>query len=418
MNYKTRTFIREHREDDVRRLALQGRHHPDVDMPLALQQIAGWQTARKKLPSWATVDEIVYPQHLSMEQCSSEQTARYKMGVAARLITHRERLVDLTGGLGVDFAHLAGLFDEGVYVERDPALCDIAHHNFDALGLTAAKVVNGEATDFLQRMEHADLIYIDPARRDTHGGRTFAIGDCTPNVLEMRQGLLDKGRWVMVKLSPMLDWHKAVADLNGAGDVVREVHIVGVGNECKELLILLSDEHRAPLTVCCVNDDSVFAYSTGEDSPFDGLPSAGSETGIGAQNSSPRPVKYLYEPYAPVMKAGCFDVLQRRHNVTPLARNSHLFVSADFIESFPGRKFQISAISSVGRNVTKLLPDVTGKANVAVRNFPMTAEQLRKKLKLKDGGDTYLFGTTLENNGLVQSWEIKPGPVLLITKKT
>ena len=266
-------FVREHREDDVRQLALQGGRYPDVDMTFALQQIAGWQTARRKLPSWAETEGIVYPPHLSMEQCSSEQTARYKAAIFSRYNVPVKRVVDLTGGLGVDFTFLAkavmpALGSVGscttaataVYVERLPHLCEAARTNFRLLGLQNAEVVCGDGVEYLHQLDRATLIYLDPARRDQHGGRTYAMSDCTPDVLALKDELLEKADWVMVKLSPMLDWHKAVGDLNESGDVVREVHIVSVGNECKELLLVLSASDRTPLTVFCVNDDEVFVY--------------------------------------------------------------------------------------------------------------------------------------------------------------
>ena len=307
----------------MRLLALQGKRYPDVDMAFALQQIAGWQTARKKIPSWAAIEGIVYPPHLSMEQCSSEQTARYKAGIVSRCSTswyevrgaryensiegldsnlvprtshHAPRnIVDLTGGLGVDFAFLAQAMmpaqssvccgsaaATATYVERQPHLCEAASHNFALLGLTQAEVVCADATDYLHQMPPAYLIYIDPARRDTKGARTYAISDCTPNVLEIEQELLDKGEWVLLKLSPMLDWHKAVNDLNTVGDVVREVHIVSVDNECKELLLLLSAQHSSPLTVFCVNNNEVFCFSGSEN----GFRGCGGTRVRGCENST------------------------------------------------------------------------------------------------------------------------------------
>lgn len=467
-------FIREHREDDVRQLALQGGRYPDVDMAFALQQIAGWQMARKKIPSWATVDGIVYPPHLSMEQCSSEQTARYKALILSRCTTswyevrgaryensiegldsnlvprtshHAPRnIVDLTGGLGVDFAFLAQAiapvadslrcgFEEATatYVERQPHLCEAARKNFELLGLAHAEVVCGDGVEYLHQLDRATLIYLDPARRDGHGGRTYAISDCTPDVLTLEEELLEKAEWVMLKLSPMLDWHKAVSDLNRLGDVVREVHIVSVGNECKELLLLLSKNHDDELSIHCVNDDSCFVFSRSENCNE----SRSEERGTGSENCNSTPTgkantyltphssllapqtqNYLYEPNASIMKAGCFGLLQKRLSVTPIGNNSHLFVSAHFIEDFPGRKFQISAVSSVNKNVTRQLLDSTDRANIAVRNFPMTADVLRKKLKLKDGGDTYIFGTTVDNRAFAEIWKVKSGPVLVIAKKT
>ena len=401
-------FIREHREDDVRQLALQSGRYADIDMTFALQQIAGWQMARRKIPSWASIDGIVYPPHLSMEQCSSEQTARYKASIVLRREERGKRkggkLVDLTGGLGVDFAFLSEAFDEAVYVEQQPHLCEAARTNFRLLGLENAEVVCGDSVEYLHQLDKATLIYLDPARRDSHGGRTYAITDCTPDVLALEEALLKKADRVMVKLSPMLDWHKAVDDLNRLGDVVREVHIVSVGNECKELLLLLSAKNEAPLTIHCVNDDDSFVYSIIDKRGYEGTGVRGFENCFSSESilapSHPRtsvlPKNYLYEPNASIMKAGCFDVLQERLSVQPVGKNSHLFISAHFIEDFPGRKFQISSISSINEFPRLLKRLQLTKANVAVRNYPMSVNELRKRLKLKDGGDTYIFGTTLD----------------------
>ncbi len=296
------------------------------------------------------------------------------------------------------------------YVERQPHLCEAARHNFRLLGLHHAEVVCADANDYLHQLDQAYLIYMDPARRDTKGSRTYAISDCTPDVLAMEEELLEKAEWVMVKLSPMLDWHKAVSDLNRLGDVVRQVHIVSVGNECKELLLLLSKRHDDELTVHCVNDDSRFVFSWSEITNLTPRSSL-----LAPRMASPI---HLYEPNASIMKAGCFALLQKRFNATPIGQNSHLFVSSDFIEDFPGRKFQILAVSSVNKIAAKMRRFATDRANVAVRNFPMTAEQLRKKLKLKDGGDSYLFGSTLEGKELADAWEVKTGPIVIIAKKT
>lgn len=273
MNEATAAFIRRHAEEDVRQLALKGGQHLGVDMPLALQQIAGRQTARQKLPSWAAIDALLYPPHLSMEQCSSEQTARYKAQLAARLcadfvqeswsddpkkahLPHETEpsLVDLTGGFGVDFSFMARQFERSVYVERQQALCEMAQHNFSLLGLRQAEVVCADGVDYLRRMNHATVIYLDPARRDRQGGKTVAISDCTPDLLSLKEELTDKSLFVMVKLSPMLDWHQAVAQLETEEVKVCEIHVLSVRNECKELLFVLSKQRHKPITIHCVND--------------------------------------------------------------------------------------------------------------------------------------------------------------------
>lgn len=383
MNEATIAFVREHRLDDVRALALQARRYPDVDMPCALDQIQGWQAARHKLPSWAAIDGIIYPPHLSMEQCSSEQTALYKCSIVSRLPErYHGMLIDLTGGFGVDFAFMSKCFERAVYVERQEHLCETARHNFALLGLTHATVVHDEAERALadRRLSHPEstLIYLDPARRDTAGARTFAIDDCTPNVLELLDTLFTTAHIVLIKLSPMLDWHKAVSDL---GERVAEVHIVSVAGECKELLMLMASDHTGEPAIHCVNDGQSLIYSPSEDT--------GSPAIADGENAV-----YLYEPNASIMKAGCFGVLTRRFPVKALATDSHLFVSSKEIEDFPGRRFAVTAITTMNKKeLGRALSGIT-RANIATRNFPMTAQQLRQRLRLQDGGDCYIFGTT------------------------
>jgi hypothetical protein len=386
INEQTRDFIRQHENDDVRRLALQGTKDPEVDLMVALQQIAGRQTARKKLPSWAAVDGVFYPPHLNMEQCSSEQTARYK----ASLLRGGQRYVDLTGGFGVDFYWMSQGFQHRFYIERDEALCAIAEHNFRLLGLPCSVCCCNTAT-YLTEMEHADVVFLDPARRDEKGARTFGIEDCTPNVLELLPLLRMKADTIVLKLSPMLDWRKAVSDLQ----CVSEVHIVSVDNECKELLLILKNETCENLRLVCMNNDSVFEIvrplRTASPLPTD---HKFAPYGLKMPPSDADASLYLYEPNASIMKAGCFEALEERFPVSQVSPNSHLFLSADEIRHFPGRAFQILATSSMNKKELKPALATISQANIAVRNFPLTAQQLRQKLKLRDGGDVYIFATT------------------------
>ena len=410
INEKTWEFVRQHANDDVRKLALQGAKDAEVDLQTALQQIAGCQTARKKLPSWAAVEGIVYPPHLNMEQCSSEQTARYKAQIAGK----GESMVDLTGGFGVDFYWMSQGFRQRTYVEQNEQLCAIAQENFRTLGHDCC-VYCCDTAIYLSEMPHVSLAFLDPARRNEHGGRTYSIEDCTPNILELLPLLVQKTDRVLLKLSPMLDWRKAVSDLEKASPdgvfKVAEVHVVSVDNECKELLLLLGKEQTDGLRVVCVNGASSFTFIL----PPKGrsvarIPSVGMFSSQAGNNLFPgwehltssdladSPL-YLYEPNASIMKAGCFAEVEAQFPVRQVSSNSHLFLSSDEIDDFPGRKFRILAISSMNKQEIKkkfsesLVP--MESANIAVRNFPMTAELLRKKLKLKDGGDTYIFATTL-----------------------
>jgi len=390
MNDVTRDYIRRNLDADVRQLALQGCSDDRVDLPLALQQIAGRKAARGKLPTWATNDDILYPAALSLEQCSSEKTARYKADLCSRLLHSSptpHTLIDLTGGFGVDFTLMSGVFEKAIYVEQNAELFAVATANFVTMG----KHVEALCTDgigYLQQFKgHASIIFLDPARRNSHGGRTYGIADCAPNVLDIKEKLLNKADHVILKLSPMLDWHKAVQDLGQQH--VKEVHILSVQNECKELLIVMERNTNDNLTLSCVNDDSVFTvaqHSQTIQKPLFRQHDANVLAGL-----------FLYEPNASIMKAGCFNEVAEAFGVQPLATNSHLFVTDSPMADFPGRKFQIMAISSMNKQELKSTLKGIRQANVATRNFPLSVIELRKRLKLADGGTDYIFATTLDD---------------------
>lgn len=397
LNDATRAFIAQHRTDDVRKLALLGRKPHDVDLPLALQQIQGWQTARSKLPSWAEREGIIFPPHLNMEQCSSQATARYKRALVLRLCGERRAMADLTGGMGIDFSTLATAFDRAIYVERNPVLCQLMEHNGRVLGLNHAEVRCADCADALPSLPPLDLIFMDPARRDSHGGKVFALSDCQPDVLSLRDALLQKARVLLLKLSPMLDWHEAIRLLG----CVREVHIVATGNECKELLLVCGGDGVGNGCVACVNDGQTLTYPMRRDT-MAGL-------AIAPQVA---PGDYLYEPNASVMKAGCFGLLCENYAVHALAHDSHLFTSPQCVADFPGRRFRIQAVSTLNKKALRPLLADLKQANIAVRNFPLMANDLRKRLRLRDGGDTYLFATTLQ-----PASSTRPEHILLMTEK-
>ena len=502
MNQATFDFICQHQDDDVRQLAFLGSKYPEVDMPFALDQIRGRKMARVKLPRWASIDGIIYPPHISMEQCSSEQTALYKAELAARLLglspsssengeekekesenasnlhlseicefagkgavdsefakneaTYEKQqilteskenvneikeephegdfseeigFVDLTGGFGVDFSYIAfRLGVKSMYVERQAHLCEAAKENFGRLGLKNAIVKNGDGIEvlhsFASKKEAAasdslgitedqsqsllktnlglKLIFIDPARRDDAGNKVVSLKDCTPDVTLLQEEMLSKADYVIIKLSPMLDWHRAVSELN----CVQEVHIISVNNECKELLLVLSArnmggmeassadgevKHAGNLRIYCVNDAQSFVC--------DELDMESSSVKIAP--STLEEMQYLYEPNASLMKAGCFGVLSGRYDARMLSKNSHLFVSREPIAAFPGRSFRIIAVSSFNKKELKRHLSGITKANIATRNFPLSVAELRKRLKLKDGGETYIFATTLSDESHV-----------------
>ena len=487
MNQATLDFIRQHQDDDVRQLAFLGSKYPEVDMPFALDQIRGRKMARVKLPRWASIDGIIYPPHISMEQCSSEQTALYKAELAARLLSlspsssengeEKEKesenasnlhlsencefagkgavdsefakneatckkqqiltelkenvneikeephegdfsevtgFVDLTGGFGVDFSYIASrLGVKSMYVERQAHLCEAAKENFGRLGLKNAIVKNGDGIEvlhsFASKKEAAasdslgitedqsqsllktnlglKLIFIDPARRDDAGNKVVSLKDCTPDVTLLQEEMLSKADYVIIKLSPMLDWHRAVSKLN----CVQEVHIISVNNECKELLLVLSARNMGNLRIYCVNDAQSFVC---EESDME-------SSSVKIAPFTLEEMQYLYEPNASLMKAGCFSVLSERYGARMLSKNSHLFVSREPIAVFPGRSFRIIAISSFNKKELKRHLSGITKANIATRNFPLSVAELRKRLKLKDGGETYIFATTLSDESHV-----------------
>ena len=417
MNQATQDFIRQHQDDDVRQLAFLGSKYPEVDMPFALDQIRGRKMARVKLPRWASIDGIIYPPHISMEQCSSEATALYKAELAERLLNQQKIKIcefttkdtvapkfaknegtcenqgkvgfaDLTGGFGVDFSYIAErLGVRAMYVERQEHLCEKAKENFLRLGLANAEVKNGDGIEVLHTLEHLSLIFIDPARRDDAGNKVVSLKDCTPDVTILQEEMLSKADYVVIKLSPMLDWHRAVNELSH----VREVHIISVNNECKELLLVLSARNMGNLRIYCVNDAQSFVC---EESDMEA-------SSVKIAPSTLEEMQYLYEPNASLMKAGCFGVLSGRYDARMLSKNSHLFVSREPIAAFPGRSFRIIAVSSFNKKELKRHLSGITKANIATRNFPLSVAELRKRLKLKDGGETYIFATTLSDESHV-----------------
>ena len=430
MNQATQDFIRQHQDEDVRQLAFLGSKYPEVDMPFALDQIRGRKMARVKLPRWASLEGIIYSPHISMEQCSSESTALYKAELAARLLSlpasssgiemkaeNEIEFVDLTGGFGVDFSYIAArLGVKSMYVERQVHLCEAAKENFERLGLKNAIVKNGDGIEvlhsFLPKKDDAastddslgitydqplsllktklglKIIFIDPARRDDAGNKVVSLKDCTPDVTVLQEEMLSKADYVIIKLSPMLDWHRAISELSH----VREVHIISVNNECKELLLVLSARNMGEnLRIYCINDAQSFVC---EESDME-------TSSVKIAPSTLEEMQYLYEPNASLMKAGCFGVLSGRYDARMLSKNSHLFVSREPIAAFPGRSFRIIAVSSFNKKELKRHLSGITKANIATRNFPLSVVELRKRLKLKDGGETYIFATTLSDESHV-----------------
>ena len=385
INEQTKTFIETHRKEDVNALALKTKKAEGLDLSFALSQIEGWQKALKKIPSWAVNADILYPPHLSMEQCSSQLTALYKQSIVKGIEGAKDSFADLTGGFGIDCCFIGQTFKKCHYVERQEILCDLARHNFHTLGLNSIEVHQDDAQDFLQQSIHLDWIFMDPARRDSHGGKMAALEDCVPNVLELKDLLLAKADYVMLKLSPMLDIKQATTAL---GTSVKEVHVVSVDNECKELLFVLqSNNNETSIKTHTINltsngrEPQLFTFTSDDDK----LPCTYAE----------HLKTYLYEPNASVLKAGAFKSIARFYNLEKLHPSSHLYTSDQLDKEFPGRIFQIQGYTLFNTKSLKLFLKDIRQANLTVRNFPQSVAELRKKLRLGEGGDTYLFATTL-----------------------
>ncbi|MEG1729248.1 MAG: SAM-dependent methyltransferase [Bacteroidaceae bacterium] len=390
MNIETLDFIEKFRNEDVKKIALQASRYKAVDVPYALTQISGYQALKNKVPSWASHLNLVYPRHLSLEQCSSEKTALYKASIVQRLVDSTFKMIDLTGGFGIDFAFSSRLFEQAVYVERQAELCDIARQNFSCLGFQNVEIEACDSRSYMEQTTPVDFVFLDPARRSIQGKKTVFIEDCEPNILAMLPLLLQKSKYLLIKLSPMLDLHHAMSALVQ----IQEVHIVATGNECKELLVFLSPGiHKEPSIICC-NDEELFTFCRKEE-----------ET---AQCRYTATVgHYLYEPNVALLKAGAFKLPATRFGLEKLHPNSHLYTSDTLLRNFPGRSFEVKGLSGFNKKELKTLLADTTKANLTIRNFPSTVVALRKRLKVQDGGNKYLFATTLNDNRHVLIYGIK-----------
>lgn len=372
-----RELIERYAESDVRDIALKLRRTETVRPDYVARQIEGKQTMMQKMPLMGRTEGIVYPQHISLEQCSSEQTARYK----SELI-EGDSLADLTGGLGVDFCIMARRFRSATYVERNEELAAIVEHNLPLLGLGEAKVVCGDGTEYLYNIgKKTSCIYLDPARRDQYGGKTVRLSDCTPDLAAIQDQLKEKAETVMAKLSPMLDIKDALGELRE----VREMHIVSVDNECKEMLVVMQKGYAEEPEITAVNigknGQQRFTFKMSEEQ--------NAECAIAEEIG-----KYIYEPNTALMKAGAYRLLTERYGVKKLHPNTHVYTSDEMVEDFPGRRFQVMSTGSLTKgNRPETLKDVK-KGNISARNFPMKPEEIKRQLKMSDGGENYIFAVT------------------------
>ena len=380
LNDITKQFIRKNLNADVPTLALK-KAPVGTDVSLALRQIAARQLLQKKVPQWAENEDLLFPAHLSIEQCSSEASAQYKAS-----LLQGQTFTDLTGGLGIDTYFISQSFIQTDYVEMQTELCNLARHNFAILNADV-DVLNDAAENYLKHCEPKDCIFIDPARRDEHGHKTVSISDCTPDVSVLQDLLLQKAKQVMIKLSPMLDISRAMEELRH----VREVHVVAVANECKELDFILERDYQGVVQYTCVN---LMTCQPPLQFTLEEEHNSQSRLADGVMN-------YLYEPNPAVMKAGCYKLLTHRFDVFKLHKNSNLYTSEQLIPNFPGRIFEVEGWAYYNKKVKQNLLHDVERASIAVRNFPQSVAELRKTLKIFDGDAIYLFATTLKGEKMV-----------------
>ena len=391
LSVETVDFIKVHLNDDVRKLALSS--HPDgVDMHAALVQISGYQTATVKLPEWAASANLLWPEHLPLEQCTGQQLALFKADIVDGILEPGFRMADMTGGMGVDCFYLSRNAGDVLYNDLNPDLCSLAAHNLPLLG-RCVSVSNVRAEDFLNGHpgEHFGLLYIDPARRSSSGRKLVSLKDCMPDMTLMQNMMLEMSDFVIVKMSPMLDISTALRELK----CVKQLWCLSLCGECKELLAVMQPGFSDETEIIAVNIsmDGIAGRQLRSTLSADGSlqQTFASEDGL-TQGCC------IYEPFAAHMKSGLYRTICSEYGVRQLHPNSHLFVSDAPVVDFPGRMFRI--VENVGfdrRSATGLFRTYP-QANITVRNFPMTADELRNRFKVRDGGTHYVFATTVNPN--------------------
>ena len=380
LSEEIRAFIQKHEEDDIHQLLLSSQTLEGDALKFAVQQIAGRQYAKSKLPSWYENQHVCYPVHLSLEQCSSELTAVYK----SKLITG-DSLVDLTGGFGVDTTCLASQFKQVIYVEQNQELAQIAQANFKAFQLNHIQVWQRNALDALAEIKQVETIFIDPARRSKSGGKLVSIADCEPNILQLQDLFRRKAQRVLIKMSPMLDIKQALRELY----CVTDVHVVAVDNECKELLFLVDYSKEKD---CNTN---LYAVNLKERKKADVFSFTRKQEDFAPVTYTSTVKKYFYEPNVALLKAGVFNLITAKYAVDKLHPNSHVYTSDLKVDNFPGRRFQVEFVCKLDKKSIRELRKRVPAANLTIRNFPSSVAALRKKLKIGEGGSVYLFATTL-----------------------
>ena len=380
LNPDIQEFITAHEKDDVAALALKTPPTADWDYKLILDQIKSRQKARQKIPLWLTHHKnIIFPPPDLLEQASSAATARYKAG-----LIQGQNFVDLTGGCGIDTCAFTEHFTNGTCIEKDKSAASLLAHNLTLLSSVPVEIINTSAENFIKTMPPLDVALIDPQRRDSNQKGKYRFEDCAPNILSLLPNLLEKTRTVIVKTSPMLDITQGIATLESTGASAREVHCIQWRSECKEVLFILNNNTKTMPAIIAVSlDDS--------GNPLYEMRFTQEEEKTCRAPLS-QPLSYLYEPGPAFQKSGGFNMIAPKYAVHKLAPQTHLYTSDEWVADFPGRSFEI-----IGQYPPKAEKIPLKQAHITVRNFPINAPTLRKKLKIKDGGQDYLFACTLAN---------------------
>lgn len=390
-------FIRTHALEDTDKLLLSSKRYPDIDIPFAVDQILARRQVREKLPDWFANEEIIYPSRLSTEQCSSELTGHYK-----QTLVKGQSCCDLTGGLGVDSYFLSGKVEEMTYVERFSQYCDAARHNFKVLGINNIKIICADMREIIEDL-HADTFYIDPARRADCNKRVFALTDCEPDIIQLKPILLDRAQRLIVKISPMADLEETLRLL----PETQEIHVVTVKNECKEILFILEgDSPRSDFHTVRIHAVNLHEYTDNRQS-FNFTLAEEKEAPLQTATTIGH---YLYEPHAAILKCGAFKLTAIRYEANKLHRHSHLYTSSVLRQDFPGRHFIVEDVMPFSGKLLKQIEKQIPQANITVRNFPLTVAEIRKRSRVKEGGDIYLFATTLadEQKVIIKTKKIIP----------
>lgn len=369
-------FVQDHLTEDPAQLLFAHSGKTDYDLKAAVQQIQARQKASQKLPSWAAHPDLIFPPSLSLEQASSEETAKFK----SMILPKGKIMIDLTGGFGVDTFYLAGNFEKAVYCERNRELSAIVDHNFNLLQPGKFEISQGDSLEYLAKLDMTfDLIFVDPARRGNHNQKLYKLSDCEPDILGHWELLKSKGQSILIKASPMLDLKQAITEIPN----IQQIWVVSVKNEVKEILLYweerkVSNERIIHAVDLQSGGQKEFSFTYEEEES--------SESIFGEVG------KYLIEPYSPILKAGAFRSFGKRFGLKKLHPNSHLYTCSDFPKEIPGRIFEvIQEINNPKKEIKQLFP--TGKVNVITRNYALSADELKKKYRLKDGGNEFLIGS-------------------------